>query len=204
MLETPLDVTKPKFNPLLNTLARLGVQHATNGLSDMAGEEFTASEPELVAVPVLKVPEYVGGQENEAVGVYLRARGEASGQFMLILPITNALEFIDLMLMEPLGTTQELDAMGRSALAEIGNMVGSFFLNSIAELTGLETRPTDPDVMFDMVGAILDVVVATSAEHVEEIIIISTNIIHGGRHTQAIFWYIPDSKTMEVLNAKFS
>ncbi len=195
---------KPRFNPLLNTLARLGVQHATNGLSDMAGEEFTATEPELVAIPVLKVPEYVGGQENEAVGVYLRATGEASGQFMLILPIANALEFIDLISMEPLGTTKELDAMGRSALAEMGNMVGSFFLNSIAELTGIESRPTEPDVMFDMVGAILNVVVATSAEQVEEVIIISTDIKHGDRATQAIFWYIPDSKTMDVLNERFS
>ena len=58
--------------------------------------------------------------------------------------------------------------------------------------------------MFDMVGAILNVVVATSAEQVEEIIIISTDIKHGDRATQANFWYIPDSKTMDVLNERFS
>jgi chemotaxis protein CheC len=204
MSEIKKSENRPTFNPLLNTLARLGVQHAINGLSEMTGEEFTASEPELVAVPVLKVPEFVGGQENESVGVYLRATGEAAGQFMLILPIANALEFIDLMTMEPLGTTQELDAMGRSALAEMGNMVGSFFLNSIAELTGMESRPTEPDVMFDMVGAILNVVVATSVEQVEEVIIIRTYIMHGGRQTQANFWYIPDGKTMDILNERFS
>lgn len=192
------------FNPLLNTLARLGVQHAINGLSEMAGEELTATEPELTSVPVLKVPEFVGGQENEAVGVYLRASGQAAGQFMLLLPIANALEFVDLLTLEPLGTTKELDDMGRSALAEMGNMAGTFFLNSIAELTGLETRPTEPDVMFDMIGAILDVVVATSVEHVDEVIIISTKIAHGDRQTQAYFWYLPDSKTMEVLNERFS
>jgi chemotaxis protein CheC len=192
------------FNPLLNTLARLGVQHAINGLSEMAGEELTATDPELASVPVLKVPEFVGGQENEAVGVYLRASGQAAGQFMLLLPIANALEFVDLLIMEPLGTTKVLDGMGRSALAEMGNMAGTFFLNSIAELTGLETRPTEPDVMFDMIGAILDVVVTTSVEQVDEVIIISTKIAHGDRQTQAYFWYLPDSKTMEVLNERFS
>lgn len=192
------------FNPLLNTLARLGVQHAINGLSEMAGQEISASEPELISVPVLKVPEFVGGQENEAVGVYLRATGEAAGQFMLILPIANALEFVDLLSLEPLGTTKELDDLGRSALAEMGNMAGTFFLNSIAELTGLETRPTEPDVMFDMVGAILNVVVATSVEEVDEVIIISTKIAHGERETQAYFWYLPDRMTMDVLNERFT
>ena len=135
---------KPRFNPLLNTLARLGVQHATNGLSDMAGEEFTATEPELVAIPVLKVPEYVGGQENEASRrFYLRAHGRGFRPVHAHPPLSpNALEFIDLISMEPLGTTKELDGMGRSALAEMGNMVGSFFLNSIA---GIDRHriPTD-------------------------------------------------------------
>ncbi len=196
--------SQQNFNPILFTLARLGVQHAVKGLSDMVGEQISATEPVLNAVPALKVPEFIGGLEKEAVGVYLRGTGQAAGQFMLILPIANALEFVDLLMGEPLGTCVELDDMGRSALAELGNMAGTFFLNAIAQLTGLETRPTEPAVIVDMVGAILTVVVATSASAVEEVIIINTSILNGERSTETIFWYIPDPRTMEILDAKYS
>jgi chemotaxis protein CheC len=192
----------PEVNPLLDSLARLGVQHAIGGLSQMVGEELNYTEPMLYSVPVMKVPEFSGGPENEAVGVYLRASGEASGQFLLILPIVKALEFNDMLMSEPPGTTQELDDMGKSALAEMGNLAGAFFLNSIAQITGLETLPSEPAVMFDMVAAILDVIVATSAEKVDEVVIIKTNIIHGEREVQTDFWYIPDAKAMEALDKK--
>ena len=191
-----------KISPLLDKLARLGVQHAIGGLSQMVGEDLDYTEPILYSVPVLKVPEFIGGPENEAVGVYLRAYGEASGQFMLILPIAKALEFVDMLMDEPPGTTQELDDMGKSALAEMGNLSGTFFLNAVAEVTGLETMPSEPAVMFDMVAAILGVIVATSAEHVDEILIIKTSLMHGDHNVPADFWYIPDMNAIEALEKK--
>ena len=186
-------------NYLLSSIARLGIQHAMNGLSEMVGEKITNSEPQLFSVPILKIPDFLGGAENEAVGIYLRSCGEASGQFIMILPIARAFEFIDLLMEEPYGSTQTLDDMGRSALAEMGNLAGTFFLNAMAELTGLETRPSEPVVMFDMVGAILGVIVATSAEHMDEVIVIETTITHAGHEVQASYWYIPDEKTMQRL-----
>jgi len=193
------DPTHDTLNEFLFHIAQAGIRHAVKGLSEMTGQELTATAPVLRFVPILKVPDQVGGLEKEVVGVYLRASGEMAGQFMLILPYSKALEFVDVLMLQPSGTTQELDDMGKSALAEMGNLAGSFFLNAIAEQTRLETLPSTPAVIFDMVGAVLDVIVATSAEAANEVIMIQTSIMHGEMQIKADFWYIPDPRAMQVI-----
>ena len=188
----------------LKTFAQKGIANAVEGLSGMIGQNFTATEPELQVVNILEIPTLVGGPENEVVGVYLRAEGKMAGQFMLIMPIYKALELVDMLMDEPIGSTTELDGLGKSALAEVGNLTGTFFLNAIVTLTGLETKPTPPAVMFDMVGAVLNVIVATSAEVVDQVVTIMTNLQQGDRKVQVTFWYIPDPKAMNEVMGKIS
>lgn len=184
--------------PLIRKMAKDGINHAINGLSEMVGAELTSSDPAVSFVPVLKVPMLLGGPETEAVGIYLTAEGEMAGQFMLILPYENALEMIDLIMFEPPGTTKELESLGRSALAEVGNLTGAFFLNSLASVTGRKTTLSPPEVLFDMVGAILNIIVAKSAESVDRVIMIRTNIHRGNQDVQANFWYVPDAQAIEA------
>ena len=50
--------------------------------------------------------------------------------------------------------------MGQSALGEIGNIVGTSYINALAQMTGLEIEPSPPQAATDMLGAI----VATRAD----------------------------------------
>lgn len=183
----------------LRQLANNGVNHAAQGLSEMIGDNISASNTEVKFIPILSVSDYLGGPENEVIGIYLRAEGKMSGQFMMILPHEKAFELIDVLMDEELGTTKELDSLGKSALAEIGNLTGTFFLNSLAEMTGLVTMPTPPDVMYDMVGAIMNVVIAFSAQMVDEILAIRTNFSHGNREVELFFWYVPTPEALKAL-----
>ncbi|MBI9046228.1 MAG: chemotaxis protein CheC [Anaerolineaceae bacterium] len=196
MAEMPRKLDK-KVEEKLFQLAYLGINHAVTGLSQMIGDQLTALEPHVEFVPILSIPNLLGGPETEAAGIYLTASGEMSGQFMLILPLKKSLELVDLLMFDPPGTNKELDDMGRSALAEVGNLSGAFFLNSVAELTGMQTLPSPPVVIVDMVGAILNIIVATSAEQVDEVLLIQTRISSGERDVEASFWYIPDLLAME-------
>ena len=188
-----------KFDALLHQLALDGVQRSVEGLSQMVGETLRATPPRVTYVPILKITNLMGGPETEAVGIYLRAEGEMSGQFMLLLPFVKALELVDTLMGDPPGTSQTLAGLGRSALAEVGNLTGAYFLNAVAESTGLQTVVSPPEVMMDMVGAILTIIVAAAADEVDEVIVITTNISHGERDVQASFWYVPDASAIEAL-----
>ena len=141
----------------------------------------------------------LGGPENEAIGVYLRAEGDLSGQIMLIIPYQKAMDLVDLMMGNEPGTTHTIGSLERSALAEVGNQTGTFFLNSLAAMTGRDVRPTPPAVMVDMVGAILDIIIATTGGVSEHVLLMQAVFENGDREVGTDFWVIPDTETLNAI-----
>jgi len=184
---------------LLKSITSEGIKNAARGFSGMVGHKIEVSNPVATLVPLLGIAKIVGGPENEAVGIYLRIEGDLLGQIMMIIPYQKSMELVDLLMDLPEGTTQSLGSMERSALGELGNMCGAFFLNSLAKMVGASFRPTPPAVMVDMVGAILDVIIATTGGVSEHVLLMQANFMEGQRSVEADFWVIPDLKTLEIL-----
>jgi chemotaxis protein CheC len=97
-----------------------------------------------------------------------------------------------MLLYQPVGTTLELGEMEISALAEAGNVAGSFFLTTMAERAGLTLPPTPPVVIHEMCGAILDTVAAELAvlEH-DEAIVIEAQFACDGQVVEVSFFMFP-------------
>lgn len=197
-MTTPSLLFDEALRSLLEALASEGVQNAAQGLSEMVGEKLTFSQPTVSLVPFTAIPMLLGGPEEEAVGIYLRSEGEMAAQMMLVLPYPKALELVDLLMGTPPGSTQHLGQLERSALAEVGNLVGSFFLNAVAEITGRSSRPSPPAVMVDMIGAILDIIIATAGDVGEHVPMIQTSFLRQGWEVEANFWVVPDRTTLDA------
>jgi chemotaxis protein CheC len=183
----------------MRIVASRGFSNSAQGLSKMIGQELSVFSPDVDLVPLSEIPKMLGGPDNDAVGVYLRIDGELTGQIMMVISYQQALEFCDMVLDSPSGTTKEFGRMERSALSEIGNLTGTFFLNAIYEITGLSSHPSPPAVMVDMVGSILDVVIATMGAISDQILMFKAAFRIGERKIQADFWIIPDPVTLEKL-----
>lgn len=187
---------------MLNTIASEGIKNAADGFSGMIGRRIEVSNPEIELVPLLTIPKIVGGLEDDAVGVYLRFEGDMMGQIMMIIPHQKALELVDLLMGLEKGTTKHLGSLERSALGELGNLCGTFFLNSIAKTVGASFRPSPPAIMVDMLGAILDIVVATAGGVNEHVLLMHANFMDGVRFVETDFWVIPDMKALNNLLKK--
>lgn len=188
-----------KLMSMLHIIANEGINNAARGFSGLLGEKLTVNNPGVRMVELKEIPHILGGPENEAIGVYLRAEGDISGQIMLVIPYEKALELVDLLIGNPPGTSQDLGSLERSALAEVGNQTGTFFINSLSSLTGLDVRPSPPAVMVDMVGAILDIIVATTGGVSEHVLLMEANFELGDRKVDTNFWVIPDEKTLNAI-----
>ena len=187
---------------MLNTIASEGIKNAADGFSGMVGRRIEVSNPDIELVPLLTIPKIVGGLEDDAVGVYLRFEGDMMGQIMMIIPHQKALELVDLLMGLEKGTTKRLGSLERSALGELGNLCGTFFLNSIAKTVGASFRPSPPAIMVDMLGAILDIVVATAGGVNEHVLLMHANFMDGIRFVETDFWVIPDMKALNNLLKK--
>lgn len=179
-----------------------GMRHAATGFSTMLGENLQVSETAIRQVSFCEIPELLGGPEMDAVGIYLRAEGEVSGQIMLVIPLQRSMELVDLLFNLPPGTTNTLGTLERSALGEVGNLTASYFLNSISNMAGISVRPSPPAVMVDMVGAIMDIIVATCGGSSDNVLLLQTKFISNLRSIETSFWVIPDPHTLEVLTSE--
>lgn len=141
-------------------LVSTGMTSAMSSLSQMLGRDIKVASFSLKQIPVAEICHLVGGPETVSVGIYVAVSGSADGHILLLCEPKIARGLVDMMMQIPAGSTQALGEMEQSALGELGNVVGSSFLNVLADSTGLEIRPSSPTVMVDMAGALLDAIAA--------------------------------------------
>jgi chemotaxis protein CheC len=180
-------------------LVGLGTRNAMTGLSQMIGRDIEVSEFSLRRVPVTELASLVGGRDQDAVGIYLTVTGAADGHLMLIYEPRIAYAFVDLLMMQEPETTTGLGDMERSALAEMGNIIGAFFLNAIADSTGLSLSPSPPEVMTDMAGALLDVVSADILLTQDETYLAETTFDVSDREVSGVFLVMPSEELLQTL-----
>ncbi len=116
----------------LGEVLQAAMHGAARGLSGLAGHPIHVTTLCLETVPVAQVATHAGDPETEVVGIYLMMEGDCSGQAILMLSLTSALNLADVLLNVPPGTSTHLGEMERSALAEVGNLMVSYFLNAVA------------------------------------------------------------------------
>ena len=180
-------------------LVNLGTRNAMSGLSQMIGSEIEVTSLSLRLVPVAEIANLFGGPDTEAVGIYLTVSGSADGHLMLMYEPKIAYAFIDLLMGQPRHTTTAVDAMGRSALGEMGNIIGAFFLSAIADATGLALSPSPPTVMTDMAGALLDVVSADILLTQDETYLAESTFRTQGHDVSGVFMVMPTEELLEAL-----
>jgi len=183
----------------LQTVAEMGMARAGQGLSDMMGRSIEVVAPRVAMVPLEQVPQLAGGPDTTIVGIYLSILGDLTGHIILMVPLPSALALVDTLLEQPAGTTEYLDAMAESALAEVGNLTGSFFLAALADSTGLRPHPSPPAVAVDMIGAILDAVLADLGQEGEDGFMIETTFRQSERAISGFFLVFPDRVSLEAI-----
>jgi chemotaxis protein CheC len=169
-----------------------GFTNAMAGLSQMAGQDIKIASMDFRKVPVRDVSGLFGGPEALIIAVYLEISGKTNGQMVVVYEPQVAFDLIDLLLSQPQGSTRELSEMERSTLGEVGNIMGSFFLNYVSDTTGISFQPSPPAVMMDMAGAILDATLAGLMEHTDDIHIMETVFGTHDRQVAGTFLVIPD------------
>lgn len=184
---------------LWGSLALKGIDNAMSGLATMVNREIRMSSLSLKQVPASDAPALVGGADKMVIGIYLAFDGDATGHIMLVHQPDIALAIIDMLLGNEPGTTQDLNEMEQSALGEMGNIIGSAFLNAIADSLEMSLRPTPPEVILDMAGAILDVAFAEILQQSDDIIVAETTFGTSDRQAKGTFIVIPSFNFLKVI-----
>jgi chemotaxis protein CheC len=133
----------------LRELANIGSGNASTALSSMLGRSIDISVPRVSVLPMAEAVDAVGEPESDATGVVLGVLGEMPATVLLLLTPRDA------QLMCGFLGVEANSEIGVSALMEIGNIVGSSYINALSAMTGLAIEPTPPAAATDMLAAIV-------------------------------------------------
>jgi len=178
-----------------------GTQNAVRGLSTMVGLDIKVVALDLKLIPASQAANLLGGAEKEMAAIYLMMTGAATGHILLIYPKEVAFGLVDMLMGSEIGTTKELGEMESSALGEMGNITGSFFLNSVANNTGLRLMPSIPTVMVDMAGSILDAAVSDILHDRDELFAMETVFSIDNKEINGMLLVLPTAEFMDAMLA---
>ena len=158
----------------LRELANIGAGNASTALSGMLGRSVDLRVPDARLLPMHEAVEAIGPAESEITGIALGVDGD--------------LPSIVLMLAHPVRRRRAVRACSacrpdseyaESALGEIGNVVGTSYLNALAGMTGIELEPTPPATATDMLASLVQAVLSTRAAISDSTLLLNSQ--HGRR-----------------------
>jgi chemotaxis protein CheC len=177
----------------LSELANIGSGTASTSLSGMLGRSVDISVPAAAALTFADAIDTIGAPEEEVTGVVLGLVGEMEGIVLLLLRVADAAGLCKL-----LGVDADSE-MGQSALAEIGNIVGTSYINALAQMTGLEIEPCPPQSATDMLGAIVASVLAGVAGADDVALVLDSDLEVEGEDCSLSFLMVPTRDGVEEL-----
>jgi chemotaxis protein CheC len=180
----------------LRELANIGSGTAGTALSTMLGHPVDISVPSALALPLADAVDAAGDPESLAAGVVLPISGDLDATVLLLFPPADE-ETLCSLLGVPAGTED-----ARSALGEIGNIVGTTYINSLAAMTGLEIEPRPPVTVNDMVGAIVATALAAHADASDLALVLDSRLDVEGQACSLKFLLLPSLEGIDELLAR--
>jgi len=177
----------------LRELANIGSGTASTALSAMLGRSVDISVPKAQALPFAEAVEAAGPAEQDITAIVLGIVGEMQGTVLLLVPPADADAMCRMLGVEP------DDEFALSALGEIGNIVGTSYINALASMTGMEIEPTPPATATDMLGAIVETVLAGHAIANDVALLLDSNLLVEGEDCSISFLLVPNHGGVDML-----
>ncbi|UTI64675.1 chemotaxis protein CheC [Paraconexibacter antarcticus] len=169
----------------LRELANIGSGQAAAALSTMLGHPVDISVPTAAALPLAEAVAVAGNPDEARHGILVPIVGEFEAAVVLLVPEPDAVQLCSVYNLDPSGED------GASFLGEIGNILGTSYINVLAEMSGLDMEPAPPQVVHDMLGAILASVLLASGEDTDTALLLDSALTVEGKPCSLSFLLIP-------------
>lgn len=183
----------------LQEVSNIGLGNAATALAELLNRKVDIAVPKAFFVDFEQVLPMVGGLEEVVSCVNLSVDGDILGTVMFIFTEESTYNLVDMLMGQELGTTTELDAMGESAVMEIGNVLTGSFTNAIGGMTGLTMNASVPMFAFDMMGAILSTSLVASGHWDDRVLVIETLFFQENDQIKGHFFLLPETGALSRL-----
>jgi chemotaxis protein CheC len=187
------------YRDALRELGNIGAGNAATALSQLVGRTISMSVPEVMIIPVEKVPEQVGGSEEIVAGIYLEVFGDLPSKILVTFPHNNLIQLTDMLLGQTLGSSALMSEMKLSALKELGTILSGAYLNALAKFLDMRMIPSVPALAIDIMTAILETILVEISTETQFALMLRTEITETETKISGTFFLIPEAGSLEII-----
>lgn len=177
----------------LRELANIGSGNAGTALGSMLGKSVDISVPTAAVLPLNDAVALCGEPEELRFGVMVPITGDLNAIVLLLFPEQDADRLTGIYGIEA-GTPD-----GASMLGEVGNILGTNYINVLGQMVGMEMEPAPPQVVADMLGAIVTSVLLASGEDIDQALILDSDLHVEEEECSLSFLLLPTAGGVEHL-----
>lgn len=184
----------------LSEIGNVGAGNASTALSSLLGGKLVdISLTDAMWVPLTEVAEVLGGADSFVYAVHFGVEGDLEGDVLFVLDERGAGTAASLMMGLLPADVPSIGELERSALMEMSNIICGSYVSAISTMTGLLVTITPPDLIADMLGAILDTSLGRIGLLADELILLRTSIKVEEFDVKGTFLLLLDEERMAVL-----
>ena len=182
----------------LREVANIGAGHAATALSQMTGQTIMISVPRVNVAPLEEVPNQISGPEEPVAAVLMRMMGDLTGMTLLVFPQEAAIKVAGLMMRKKV---TEMGVIEQSAIKEAGNILGSAYMNALAEFMGMILMPSPPSLAIDLSDAVLSSMYVEVTQGESYVFCVESEFILQEDKTKVrgLFLLLPDGPSLQAI-----
>jgi two-component system chemotaxis sensor kinase CheA len=133
--------------------------------------------PNVLAENFAMVPDILGGSEKVVTGIHFSVEGQINGNCFMLFSQSDSLKLVEMLTGQKVADIESLDEMGKSALQELGNVITGSYLRVLAQELKIKIKYSVPGFVHDMLGAILEQILAHLSLKSQYAIIIESEFV---------------------------
>ncbi len=190
--------TEQQFDAL-REMSSIGMGHAATALSQLMGRTIYIKVPHAEVLDFSQTHRLLSEGKGLVVAISLQILGDARGTILLIFPMESAFKMLETLLSQKQKKNTLLTEMELSSLKEVGNILGSTFLNALGTLLNMTLIPSIPQLCFDeaetVVGHILEEIGVS-----EELSVLAETEFHCGEHyINGHLFLLPELNSLDAI-----
>jgi chemotaxis protein CheC len=194
-------VTDEKAGKVLGVImefANIGAGSAATALSSLMDVELMNEVTSCNILPMSKVSDWLGGPDQIVAGTYTYLCGDLKSGILVVLPRKSAVTLLEHLTKEKVDIAS-LTEIQKSALKEVGNICLCWYLIAVSKMIDIDMIPAPPDATVDMLGAVLDIPLASLAQKVDTVLAVHTCFKGIDEEFEGYFLMLPEESTLKLI-----
>jgi chemotaxis protein CheC len=183
---------------IITEFANIGAGSAATALSSLLDVELMNDATTCEILPLGKVNDYLGGAGQVVAGTYTYLCGDLKSGVLVVLPKDSAKALLEHLTKSPVDLSS-LDKIQLSALKEVGNICLCWYLIAVSKMIDVDMIPAPPDATVDLLGAVMDMPLASVGAKVDTVIAVHTSFKALDRQFEGYFLMLPEESTLKLI-----